>query len=258
MIWLLSLPLAWLAAVMTMTLAQRRLIYRPEPSAATPEAAATPWLRPVHQDGKLLGWWVPPRNAKGLVLVVFHGNRGTLARVAAKTAPWHQWGFGLFLATYRGYEGNSGKPSEAGLYEDGRAVLDWLTAADVTPEQQVLYGESLGCGVAIQLAGERPARALVLEAPFTSIPDLAAQRHPWAPTRRLLRHRFDNQSKISTLKLPLLILHGQADRTTPCSHSRALAAAQPNAVLSVLPKAGHLDLYDHGAIRSLSEFLTKL
>jgi len=204
-----------------------------------------------------LGWWVPPRNSDGLVLVVFHGNRGTLARMAAKTALWHHWGFGLFLATYRGYEGNAGAPSEPGLHDDGRACLDWLTGQGIDERRLVLYGESLGGAVALQLATERKARALVLEAPFSSLRAMAHERHPWAPAGWLLRHPYDNLSRIGGLSLPILILHGDADRTTPLRHSRVLAAkAGANCRLEVLPGGGHLDLYDKGAARLLTEFLS--
>ncbi len=258
MIWLLLPPAAWIAAVLGLVLAQRPLIYRPESSARTPEEAGTPWLRPVEENGRLLGWWVPPRQPDGLLLVIFHGNRGTLARMAAKTARWHDFGFGLFLATYRGYEGNVGHPDEAGLYEDGRAVRAWLERQGLPLRRQVLYGESLGAAVALHLAAEGPARGLVLEAPFTSLPDIAARRYPWAPARLLLRQRYDNINKINKVKIKTLILHGENDKSTPPAHSERLAGCSQMARLHILPQAGHLDLYDHGAQQYLLDYLARI
>jgi fermentation-respiration switch protein FrsA (DUF1100 family) len=248
----------WALAVLSLALLQGRLIYRPDVGASTPEAAGTPWFRIIRDGDALLGWWAPPRDPDGLVLAVFHGNRGTLARMAAKTALWHQWGFGLFLGTYRGYEGKPGRPTEAGLIADGRACLDWLAAAQgVDGRNLVLYGESLGAAVALRLATERKARGLVMEAPFCSLIAMASERHPWAPVRWLLRHVYDNLSRIGGLRLPILILHGDADRTTPVDHSRKLAElAGSQCRLAVLPGGGHLDLYDKGAARLLTEFLS--
>lgn len=249
----------WGLAVLLLFLFQGRLIYRPDMGAATPEEAGTPWLRIVRDGDRLLGWWSPPRDPDGLVLAVFHGNRGTLARMAAKTAPWHDWGFGLFLGTYRGYEGKPGRPCEDGLADDGRACLDWLAAQGVSERHVVLYGESLGAAVALMLAGEYKARGLVLEAPFSSLTAMAGERHPWVPARWLLRHVYNNLARISGLCLPILILHGDSDRTTPVIHSRRLAErAGGRCRLAVIPGAGHLDVYDKGAGRFLSEFLSGL
>lgn len=258
---LLSLVLllagGWGLAVLGLALFQGRLIYRPDPSAPTPQEAGTPWMVPIAKGSSLLGWWVPPKHQGMPVLVVFHGNRGTLARMAAKTAPWQHWGFGLFLATYRGFEGNPGHPCEEGLTEDGQEALTWLVKQGFPQDRLVLYGESLGCAVALRLAAKASVRALVLEAPFSSLTELAGERHPWAPVRWLLRHRYDNRPFIAGLKLPILILHGDADRTTPMVHSQRLAALSgPNCRLAVLAQAGHLDLYDKGAGPLLTEFLS--
>ena len=254
---LLLLLGGWGLAVLGLALFQERLIYRPDPSASTPKEAGAPWLEPIRKGPSLLGWWVPPKRPDMPVLVVFHGNRGTLARMASKTAPWHHWGFGLFLATYRGFEGNPGHPSESGLTEDGQEVLNWLAGQGFAQDRLVLYGESLGCALALRLAARGPVRALVLEAPFSSLTELAGERHPWAPVRWLLRHRYDNRSFIAGLRLPILILHGDSDRTTPLAHAQRLATLSgPSCRLAVVTKAGHLDLYDKGAGPLLTEFLS--
>lgn len=250
---------AWALAVLALALLQGPLIYRPETGAATPEEAGTPWLREVRDDKRLLGWWVPPASADRPVLLAFYGNKGNLARLASKSTPWHHWGFGLFLVAYRGYEGNPGCPSERSLTEDGLTALEWLRAEGYTKDRIVLYGESLGSSPACRLAAKGLGRALILEAPFSSLLELASERHPWAPVRLLLRHRHDNRPYLAGLKMPVLILHGDADRTTPMKHSHRLAQlGGRNVQLKIIPGGGHLNLHNHGAGRVLSDFLTGL
>lgn len=252
-----AMPAAlYLTVIVGLVALQRRFIYRPMPGHALPADAGAPWMRTVHQDGRLLGWFVAPPTAGAPVLVFFHGNRGTLSRVAGKVAPWRDLGIGIFAATYRGFEGNPGKPNEAGLYADGRAVLDWLEGAGIAGHRLILYGESLGSGVAAQLALERPVRAVVLEAPYASVADIAADRYPWTPARRLVRDRFETLAKIGRISAPVLILHGDADQTIPVHHAYRLAAAAPSAQLVVVPGANHLDLYDRGASSVFQSFIT--
>lgn len=255
---LISVAAAYLLAVAVLVLFQRRLLYRPQMAPTDPASAGVTRMEPVRQGNRLLGWYAPPPTDGAPVLVFFHGNRGTLARVAAKTAAWQATDIGIFAATYRGYEGNPGRPSEAGLYADGRAVLDWLSASGIPPTRLILYGESLGTGVVTQLASERTVRAVVLEAPFSSMTDVAAGRYPWIPCRWLLRDRFDSLSKIGHIMAPLLILHGAADRTIPVEHARKLAEAAPKTQLVVLSGANHLNLHDRGGTPPLLAFLKTL
>jgi hypothetical protein len=245
-------------AVGILVLGQRRLLFRPKPPSPPPESAGAVWMTPVRQGKSLLGWYAPPSTETAPVLVFFHGNRGTLERVAAKTATWRQQGMGIFAATYRGYEGNPGLPSEEGLYEDGRAVLDWLAGTGISENRIILYGESLGSGIATQLANERRFRAVILEAPFSSITDIAAARYPWVPCRWLLRDRFDNLSRIGNIAAPMLILHGSKDSTVPTEHAHILAKAAPRARLVLISNANHLNLHDQGGTPPLLAFIEAL
>ncbi|WP_158240805.1 alpha/beta hydrolase [Telmatospirillum siberiense] len=257
--WCLAASIAiYLLAVGIMVFRQRSLLYRPLPAPADPQSAGVTWMRRVERNGRLQGWFAPPPSPDAPILVFFHGNRGTLARVAAKTTPWRDAGVGVFAATYRGYEGNPGHPSEAGLYEDGRAALDWLSQAGFSAAQLILYGESLGTGIVTQLATERTCRGVILEAPFSSMTEIAAGRYPWLPCRWLLRDRFDNLSKIGDITVPLMILHGARDRTVPLVHARRLAAAAPEARLVVLEEADHLNLYESGGMAPLLSFIKDL
>lgn len=239
---------------------QRKLIYLPDRAVSSPAAAGVPEMAPVGYqaaDGlAITGWFAPPRDADGPLMVYFHGNAGSIADRADKVRPFLDQGFGVLLAGYRGYGGNPGRPSETGLVRDGRAALEYLAEAGIAPDRTVLYGESLGSGVAVALAAERPVGALVLEAPFTSIVDVAAAAYPWLPVRIAMIDRFNSQSRIASVEAPTLILHGEMDRTVPVRLGRRLLdqAGEPK-LGAFFPAAGHTDLHDHGAVEEILRFL---
>jgi pimeloyl-ACP methyl ester carboxylesterase len=176
-------------------------------------------------------------------------------------APFAEAGYGVLLAEYRGYGGNPGRPSEAGFVADARAYLDWVAATwdDAAP---ILCGESMGSGIAVRMASERPVRAVVLDAPYTSIADVAAAMYRWMPVRRLIRHRFDSLSCMPQVSAPLLVIHGEEDDLIPVEHGRRVAAAAAGPVeLVLLPRCGHPALREdpdgHGSA-AMRRFLTDL
>ncbi|MFQ5958933.1 MAG: alpha/beta hydrolase [Alphaproteobacteria bacterium] len=240
-------------------LGQRRMMYYPDASVPSPVSWGVPEMQPVAldtADGLRLLAWYRAAAAGRPTLVYFHGNAGHIGYRGEKVRPYLDAGYGVLLLSWRGYGGNPGSPSEEGLYHDGRAALSYLAGEDVPPARVVLYGESLGGGVAVQMASERPVGAVVLEAPFTSLADVA-QRHFWyVPARHLVRDRFDSKAKIARIGAPLLVFHGELDRVVPADLGRALydAAAEPKEA-RFYPAAGHNDLYDHGAAQAVLDFL---
>ena len=165
-------------------------------------------------------------------------------------------GFGVLAAEYRGYRGNPGQPSEHGLYEDGRAAIAFLRARNVEPGDIVLAGNSIGSGVATQMATEIRPRALILISPFASLSRLVGEKIRWLPTGILLHDRFENIDKIAAVDAPILILHGDADRLIPVSHARALADARPETELAIFPGYGHELAWRGEAETRMHEFLT--
>jgi fermentation-respiration switch protein FrsA (DUF1100 family) len=134
------------------------------------------------------------------------------------------------MAAYRGFAGNAGAPSAEGLVRDAEAALAHAAAAGLPPGRIVLYGESLGTGVAARMAaGGAPWRAVVLDAPYTSLAGRAAEMYPWVPVRALIRHEFDTLDLMDRIAAPVLVLHGTDDRIIPVEHGRALVAALPGA-----------------------------
>lgn len=242
---------------------QRNLLYFPSKERPRPEAFGLAGVvAPVElttEDGlTLLAWHRPPARHGLPTVVYFHGNGGHIGHRAGKVAIFIEAGFGVLLAEYRGYGGNPGRPSEAGLYRDGRAARDFLRRRGVPDGRMVVYGESLGAGVAVQMATETRAAALVLEAPFTSIAAVAQSHYPFVPAYWLVLDRFDSLAKIGRAGAPLLLLHGERDRIVPPRFGRALfAAASEPKEARFFPAAGHNDLYEHGAGNAVLDFLRR-
>ena len=215
-------------------------------------------LQPVdlrtHDGLTLRSWYHPPAEGKP-VIVYFPGRDGDLIRKPAHLFQLAKEGYGLTLAGYRGYGGNPGQPSEQLFYRDATALLTQLSAKGLTPDGTVLYGYSMGTGVASYVATTAQARALILEAPFTSFPDAVARQVPWVPLW-LVRSRFDTRSRIREIDVPILLLAGQNDTVTPPFFARKLASLSERfSDLQILPGANHLNIGRHGAVDLVAGFL---
>ena len=259
-----TLAAAYVLITAAMFLFQRQLMYYPDSSLPSPEASGLVGVEVVTsttEDGLDLGAWYRPARGAAPTVAYFHGNAGHIGHRAGKARPLLEAGLGILLVEYRGYGGNPGSPDERGLLADGRAALAFLADRGVGPERIVLYGESLGSGVAVALAAEMaarsaPAAGLVLEAPFTSIADVAQIHYPFLPARWLVRDRFDSAARIGAVRAPVLVLLAEDDRVVPARLGRRLfeAAREPK-VLRVFPGAGHEDLFEAGAARAVLDFL---
>tara|TARA_A100001037_G_scaffold285665_1_gene293232 strand:- start:7903 stop:8718 length:816 start_codon:yes stop_codon:yes gene_type:complete len=256
---------AYALFVAAMYLLQRSIMYFPARSLSTLAQAGVPDMDVVTlstADGlELKAWYKAPVVTDGVArptIVYFHGNGGGIAIRGGRIRPYLDKGFGALLVEYRGYSGNPGDPTEQGLYEDGRASLAFVKDRGIALDRVVLLGESLGSGIAVQLATEFEVGAMVLEAPFSSAVDVAADAYWFLPVRWLLKDRYDSISKISRIHSPLFIVHGERDRIVPIRLGRRLfAAANDPKEAAYLPKAGHNDLPVHGSIQLVIEFLER-
>ncbi len=258
----------YLLFVLLLTLLQRKLIYHPLRETVdvsmVPEVADR--ITPVQIRGgevTLHGWLVAGRPLAGtgdapperLLILYFPGNAAHRGWRGRPLAMLHDLGHDVLIVDYRGYAENAGAPSERALNEDAQLV--WRYARDelsVPARRIALYGESLGGGVAVALAsqlcdGGTPPAALILQASFTSLPDVAAGKFPLVPVRWLLVDRFDSLARMPRITCPLLILHGDRDRIVPFTHGEQLFAAAPERSSSgmekqfvPLPGAGHNNL----------------
>jgi uncharacterized protein len=240
---------------------QRRLLYHPGRGRPQLGGLAHRGVREVRlhtADGlSLLSWYLPPPAGAPVVLYL-HGNGGHIGYRAERMLHFAGAGFGVLMVEYRGYGGNPGRPTEDGLDADGRAALTFLEAEGITADRRVLYGESLGSGVAVRLAAAHDVAALILESPFTSIAEVAQYHYPFVPARRLTRDRFDALAVIGRVKAPILFLQAEDDRVVPVRFGRALyaAAPQPKEVWTT-PQGGHNHVGGNGGIAATIAFVRR-
>ena len=198
----------------------------------------------------------PPQPGKAVILY-FHGNGGSLWNRRDRARALTETGRGLLMVSYRGYSGSSGTPTEEGLRIDARTAYDWL-ARRYEPSRIVLYGESLGTGVAVRLATERPVGGLILDAPYTSAADVASLAYWFVPVSWLMRDQFRSVDIIGRVKAPILVLHGDRDRIIPFAFGEELFAAAPEPKRFVrLPGVGHGAVLESGGLEAVDAFLAR-
>ena len=241
---------------------QRSLLYHPDQTIPDPHDFGLGDVSPVRIESagghRLLGWWRSPKTPTSPVMIYFHGNAGHLGHRSEKIRPYLAAGYGLLLVSYRYNAKAGGTPSEEGLYSDGRATIDFVRRKGVADDRIVVYGESLGTGVAVTVAAENNVGAVVLESPYTSIANVAQKHYWYLPTRLLVLDKFDVVEKIRRIGAPLLIVHGERDTIIPASFGRGLfdKALEPKE-LSFISGAGHNNLYEYGAAQIITDFISR-
>ncbi|XUU61489.1 alpha/beta hydrolase [Erythrobacter sp. HA6-11] len=236
---------------------QDRFIY-PAPQYSVDPAPGFDVITLKTEDGLSLRAFSRQGGAGRPTIVYFHGNGGTLQGATYATRSLAAAGYGLLLVEYRGYGGNPGEPSEQGFYRDGRAAMTWLAQQGIAPADTIIVGNSIGGGTAVQMASEFGPRALMLTAPFLSLPDVAQDALPFVPAHWLMRDRFDNASKIDALEIPIFIMHGTADDVVPFEHGKALSTLSPTASFIAVEGAGHALSFSDDGQRVQLEWLDQL
>jgi len=228
------------------------LLYHPfRTIEATPANYGAPFedvLFTASDGTRLHGWYTPPAGDDGPVLLWAHGNAGNLSHRAENVAAIRrEIGAGVFLFDYRGYGRSQGNPGEEGLYLDGRAAYAWLRER-VPPGRIFLFGRSLGAAVMVKLASEGfEARGLILESPFESLLSMGKAVFPFLPVGWLVSQNFDNAALIPAVRMPVFVLHGDADEIVPFTQGRRVfdLAPEPKRFYRI-PGAGHNDTYIAG------------
>jgi uncharacterized protein len=259
--WLLIIVVVGYGGLLLLVyLGQRALQYFPERAHTPPAAAGLPEAEEVVLDSSggehVIVWHIPPRGEKPVVLY-FHGNGGSLRGRVDRFRALAADGTGLIALSYRGYGGSSGRPTEKGLIDDALAAYAFA-AARYPASRLALWGESLGTGVAVALAAQKPVGRIVLESPFTSIADIAAQIYWFFPVRLLIKDSYRSDLLIGTVTAPFLILHGDKDSIVPITLGDQLykLITAPKRFVR-FPGAGHNELAAYGALEAAKQFLSE-
>jgi fermentation-respiration switch protein FrsA (DUF1100 family) len=258
--WLIIAAAAFGGLTAFVYVVQRSLMYFPERLRTSPAAAGLPEAHEIllatRDCETVIVWHVPPRGEKPVVLY-FHGNGGALRYRVARFRAVIADGNGLIALSYRGYGGSTGAPTEAGLIADAEAAYAFA-AARYPAERIVLWGESLGSGVAVALATGHTVGRIVLEGSFTSAADVGARAYYFLPVRLLMKDQFRSDLRIANVTAPLLFLHGVRDRVVPITLGQRLYALanEPKRFVR-FSDAGHEDLDLYGAQDAVRVFLAQ-
>ena len=207
----------------------------------------------------LLGWYYQKDIKKFKTILFFHGNAGSLENRIHKLNHFKDMNINFLIIAWRGFSGNKGKPSEKGLYEDGDSSIKWLLNKGIKETDIIIYGESLGTGVATHLSQNRNFAGLILETPFTSMVDAAKTFYPYIPVKFLLKDKFENKKKIKNIDLPILVMHGEADQIVPFSMGKKMFELANEPKYSYFTKHdNHMMEFDENLIKALNSFLEGL
>jgi len=219
----------------------------------------------IAADGaQILGWYNSPSSIGQKIILHFHGKGGNLADRAHKLRSFAQNGFGVLAITYRGFPGSSEEqPTENGFLLDANAALKFLFDLGYKPTDIIFFGESLGSGVALELAStlEKTAQpfAIILESPFSSVTSVAQKKYPFLPVSLILHDTFDSISFVKKVYAPILIFHGTSDNIVPYEEGQKLfAAINSQKKFITVQNAGHLNFGDDFLIIEMSKFFNEI
>ncbi|MFO1170215.1 MAG: alpha/beta hydrolase [Hyphomicrobiaceae bacterium] len=260
-----KVPLAfaglYLMAGVALYAGQRRLLYPADPTRVPPASLGldVSEIELKTPDGERLVAWHAKAAPGQPTLLYFHGNGGNLAARRDRILLYRSAGYGLLMMAYRGYSGSTGHPTEANNVADAELAYHWLRDQRVSANEIVIYGESLGTGVAVQVAAVEPIKGLILDAPYTSIPDTAQRHYPWIWVKPFMADRYNSIDTIDQVRVPLLVLHGGRDRIVPVDMGQAIfdRANEPKKMV-VFPEAGHLYHTEFGSFDVIREFIGTL
>jgi len=207
----------------------------------------------------LVAWFYNKDIEKFKTILFFHGNAGSLENRTYKLNHFKNLNVNFLIIAWRGFNGNDGKPNEVGLYRDAKSAIEWLNSKGVTKENIILYGESLGTGVAVEVAQNKNYAGVILESPFTSMVNMGKKYYPFFPVRFLLKDKFESYKKINNIFVPVLIMHGKVDKIVPYDMGEKMyeLANEPKFFYSQ-EYGDHMIEYDEKLLTALKKFILSL
>ena len=207
----------------------------------------------------LIGWFYNRNLEEFKTILFFHGNAGSLENRTYKLNHFKNLNLNFLIIAWRGFSGNKGKPNEMGLYEDAKSAIKWLKAKGIKEKNIILYGESLGTGVAVEVAQNKNYAGVILESPFTSMVNMGKKYYPFFPVSLLLKDKFESYKKINNIFVPVLIMHGKVDKIVPYDMGKKMyeLANEPKFFYSQ-EYGDHMIEYDEKLLSALKKFILSL
>ncbi len=252
--------ISYFSILLFMFFFQRTFMYHPKVKNLDPTQITFEYQEvfiPSDKDIELRSWFSFKAQNKKTILF-FHGNAGELHARVYKLNKFSNINLNFLIIAWRGFSGNNGKPTEKGLYQDAKKAVEWLEAKGISKKDIILYGESLGTGVAVELASKDNFSGVILESPYTSMVDMGKRFYPFVPISLLQRDRYNSIKKIKKIKSPLLVLHGKADTLVPFYMGRKIYETANEPKFSYFPDFdNHMMAYDQNMISVLKNFLNQ-
>jgi fermentation-respiration switch protein FrsA (DUF1100 family) len=204
--------------------------------------------------------WYHNKNKKDYKTILFlHGNAGSLENRIHKINHFKNMNVNFLIIAWRGFSGNEGSPSEEGLYEDANAAVRWLEFNGIKKKNIIIYGESLGTAIALEIAQNKNFAGIILESPFTSMIDAGKKKYPILPVKLLLKDKYQSDIKIKNIQSPILIMHGKADNLVPFNMGEKMYELADNPKYSYFTEYdNHMMHYDQKLVSVLKKFIKSL
>ena len=263
---LIYILILFLAVYLIVTFAlyffQRRLLYHPTENNYFGDKliVSVEKVKITTRDNlELLAWYHDKGNADYKTILFLHGNAGSLENRIHKINHFKDMNINFLLLAWRGFSGNSGYPTEKGIYEDARSAVRWLKNNGVVEENIIIYGESLGTGVATEIAQNKNFAGVILESPFTSMVDAGKIHYPFFPIKLLLKDKYESDKKIKNIKSPILIMHGEVDKLVPFWMGKKMYELANEPKYSYFSKYDdHMMEYNNKLLSELQKFIDRL
>ena len=241
---------------------QRNLLYHPGENNYFGDRLIVPVEKikiKTNDNIELISWYHNKNVSKYKTILFLHGNAGSLENRIHKINHFGDMEVNFLIVAWRGFNGNKGKPTEKGLYEDARSALRWLKNKGVTEDNIIIYGESLGTGIAVEVAQDKKVAGIILESPFTSMIDVGKKKYPFLPIKFLLKDKYESKKKIKNIKSPILIMHGKVDKIVPFYMGQQMyeLANQPKHFY-FSDYDNHMMEYNETLLKALKKFISSL
>ncbi len=241
---------------------QRNLLYHPTENNYSDDqiTVSIEKVKITTEDNlDLLAWYHEKDIKKFKTILYLHGNAGSLDNRIHKINHFNDMDVNFLLVAWRGFNGNDGQPTEQGLYIDAKSALKWLIDLGIKEQNIIVYGESLGTGVASEISQYKNFAGVILESPFTSMVDAGASKYPIFPIRLLLKDKYESNKKIKNIKSPILIMHGEADKIVPFWMGKKMFQLANEPKYSYFPKYDdHMMEYNENLINAIKDFVKSL